>query len=257
MAFSTYDYQAPNPEQQFQAPAPELTNVSKKLGKAYLYMALGLLVTAVCSFLFALGLAYWMQAAPDSSAPMVTYLILSVVTLVVMLVVPFSMLRKVGTNRSLWPGFITYSVAMGICLSSFILLGVDFYVFGEAFLISALAFGAVGLWGYYSKKDLNRMWMVLGIAGILILIGTLVSMLTFFFAPEASVLLSLVCMAAILLISLIVAAIDAYNIKKILSQGEGNDNLVLYCAFTMYSDFIMIFIRVLYLLIIFTSRNRN
>ena len=99
--------------------------------------------------------------------------------------------------------------------------------------------------------------MVLGIAGILILIGTLVSMLTFFFAPEASVLLSLVCMAAILIISLIVAAIDAYNIKKILSQGEGNDNLVLYCAFTMYSDFIMIFIRVLYLLIIFTSRNRN
>ena len=38
-------------------------------------------------------------------------------------------------------------------------------------------------------------------------------------------------------------------------DGQMNDNLALYCAFTMYSDFIVIFIRVLYVLALTKSND--
>ena len=54
---------------------------------------------------------------------------------------------------------------------------------------------------------------------------------------------------------IVIAAIDTFNIKRILSNGENSSNLTLYCAFMMYSDFISIFIRVLYILLLTTRRD--
>jgi FtsH-binding integral membrane protein len=42
---------------------------------------------------------------------------------------------------------------------------------------------------------------------------------------------------------------------KSVEKGGANQNLALYCAFNMYSDFIVIFVRILYILLI--AKNRN
>ena len=49
---------------------------------------------------------------------------------------------------------------------------------------------------------------------------------------------------------------DIWNIKKICEKGEMSTNLELYCAFTLYVDFIYILIRVLYFLIIIFGNKR-
>ena len=47
---------------------------------------------------------------------------------------------------------------------------------------------------------------------------------------------------------------DIWNIKKICERGAMSNNLALYCAFTLYVDFIYLLIRVLYFLIIIFGR---
>ena len=255
MAFANFnDQQQTSPQQpQFQA---EPANLGKKVGQAYLYMAIGLLITALSSFATGLGFGYWLLNASDPFVPSIVFLAVGIGALVAMFVIPFTMASKLrNPGKSIWPSFVIYSVLMGVFLSYFLVWGVDFYVFAEAFGISALAFAAAGLWGYFSKKDMHRLWLFLGFVGIAILLLTVFSLLTIFVFPAASYLISLGVMFAMVLITIVIAAIDTFNIKRILSNGENSSNLTLYCAFMMYSDFISIFIRVLYILLLTTRRD--
>ena len=56
---------------------------------------------------------------------------------------------------------------------------------------------------------------------------------------------------------LISVATDCFNAKKMLENGQANDNLALYCAYIMYTDFIMIFFRVLYLLALISGDKKK
>ena len=79
--------------------------------------------------------------------------------------------------------------------------------------------------------------------------------LLFVLIPGAALVYDLIFTLALAVVLLIVVAADAYNIKNIIRRGQMNDNLALYCAFTMYSDFIVIFIRVLYVLALSKSND--
>ena len=79
--------------------------------------------------------------------------------------------------------------------------------------------------------------------------------LLFVLIPGAVLVYDLIFTLALAVVLLIVVAADAYNIKNIIRRGQMNDNLALYCAFTMYSDFIVIFIRVLYALALTKSND--
>ena len=116
-----------------------------------------------------------------------------------------------------------------------------------------------GLIGYFSKKDLNRLWLWVGVFSMVVLLTAIVAPLTFFFyfSSSAYLIYDLIMSVVILVMVLVVSAIDSYNIKKILEAGQGGTNIELYCAFSMYSDFIAIFVRVLYLLLILGSRRSN
>ena len=48
-----------------------------------------------------------------------------------------------------------------------------------------------------------------------------------------------------------------YRIRKIAEGGSGSNNLALYCALNLYSDFIVIFLRVLYFVLIASKGNRK
>ena len=255
MAFANFgEPQQQAPEQQpFRA---EPVNLGKKVGQAYLYMAIGLLITALSSLATGLGFGYWLLNASDPFIPSIAFLAIGIGALVGMLAIPFTMASRLrNQSKSIWPGFVVYSLFMGVFLSYFLVWGVDFYVFAEAFGISALAFASAGLWGYFSKKDMNRLWLFIGFVGIAILLLTLFSLLTIFVFPTASYLISLGTMFAMVLVTIVIAAIDTFNIKRILANGENSSNLTLYCAFMMYSDFISIFIRVLYILLLTSRRD--
>ena len=68
-------------------------------------------------------------------------------------------------------------------------------------------------------------------------------------------IIDFVCFALILLVT----AIDMHNIKKIVdsSQGMNGNNLAIYCAYCLYVDFINILIRVVYYVLLLTSKKKN
>jgi|SRR5574344_290797 len=51
--------------------------------------------------------------------------------------------------------------------------------------------------------------------------------------------------------------LDMYNIKKIASYGSSDNNIALYCALNLYGDFIILFIRVLYFVMLAGGRNKD
>lgn len=256
MAFDSYSGYEQKPV--FEQKSP-VSSVGKALGRSYLYMGIALLVTALVAFVVGYGMTFWMTTS-SSTVPFYVLMAAIIVSFIGMMIISFAMVKRLNSSgKSLWPGFIAYSVLMGICLSSFIIAGIDFLVVGEAFGISALAFLSVGLIGYFSKKDLNRLWLWVGVFSMVVLLTAIVAPLTFFFyfSSSAYLIYDLIMSVVILVMVLVVSAIDSYNIKKILEAGQGGTNIELYCAFSMYSDFIAIFVRVLYLLLILGSRRSN
>ena len=72
---------------------------------------------------------------------------------------------------------------------------------------------------------------------------------------EQNVTLSWVVSLLIFGFLMLITLYDVNRIKRIAENGMGaNNNLVYYCAYILFSDFIAILIRVIYYLAIFTRR---
>lgn len=239
-------------------------NTSKTLAKTFGYMAIGLVITTVVAL--GLGALFAYLLFPDYSfgdsslntTAFIVYIAVMIVSLVALVVNSFAMNVVLAKGkRSIWPHFILFSALMGVFLSSFLVLGVDFGVIAEAAGVSALAFGILFLIGYFSKKDLNIAafigWSVLCMVG---LFGILFFIL-FLLIPEAYLIYNLIYCGVFGIVMLISVAADCFNVKRILDRGHANNNLALYCAYIMYSDFIMIFIRILYWMILLSGNKKK
>ena len=110
---------------------------------------------------------------------------------------------------------------------------------------------------YLSKGSLN----FLGVIGIGLLIGAAliglvgwIFILTGFLGAYMHLywIVSFISFAAIMFITIW----DMWRIKKIAEAGEMNDNLALFCAFTLYVDFIYLFLRVLRFVAYLFARRR-
>jgi FtsH-binding integral membrane protein len=231
---------------------------SRLLGRVFGYMALGLGVTAIVSLIISLIFAGWISKDPNNPAIGNVYLGLvigsGIALLIDTLVMHFVMLRG---KHSLWVPYILYTALMGIFLSSFVLAGVDFWVFAEAFGLTALVFLIMFFIGYFSPANLNILGMVaLGLLFSFLFIGGFFG-LFYLIAGNVGAYYWYEFVASIVLavFILIIVAVDGYNIKKISQQGAVSNNLALYMAFSMYTDFISIFIRILYLLLVLKNKN--
>ena len=244
-------------------------STSKAIGKVFLYMGVALLVTALVAVgvgaLFAGWLTNWTfdysvfrnigTAFEASRTPWIVYFASVIVSFIGMLICTVALGRAAATGRhSAWPAFIVYSIFMGITLSIILIAGIDFVTIGEAFGISAGAFAIMGFIGYKSKRNLNILGMVAWTALIMVLISGLIFGLIFAFNRAAFNVFNIVYTAIVLVIFLILTAVDMYNVKRIVEKGADSKNLCLFCAFTLYTDFINIFIRVLLLLAKLKSR---
>lgn len=241
----------------------EYVTSSKAFGKILLYMGIGLLLTAAvaigvsaffCGWLTNWSYDYAVFQNLENSfnanrTPFIVYFASVIVSFVGILVTGVVMAVTVAKGkRSPWPPYIIYATFMGILMSIFLVAGIDFITIGEAFGISAAAFVIMGVIGYFSKRNLNFLVMVL-FAGVMMFgLAGLVMALFYWRDPAAFSIWNLVYTGAVLLLLLVMVAADTYNIKKIVSQGNATKNMCVYCAYVMYTHFINIFIRVLILL---------
>lgn len=245
--------------------ATDKRSVNTLIGRVYGRMFFNLILTAVIAIGMGLLFNLWIFGTLSISEDLGnietingTGVIVLFATLIVssiaLLVMSFVVHGRAFRGKSLAvPSFI-YCVLMGLVLSSLVIF-VPWPVLGITFAITSGIYGLMFLISYFSKGSLNALGIIgIGLligAGILSLIGW-VFMLTGFLGAYMNLywIISLLCFAAIMFITIW----DMWRIKQIAQEGEMNDNLVLYCAFILYVDFIYLFMRVLRIVLYFVSR---
>ena len=181
-------------------------------------------------------------------------LIITAVALLIMsFVLPITFAR--GKHNILVP-LIIYVVLMGILLSTFTFL-VEPIILVESFGITSVIFGVMALLGYLSKGRLAGIGTILlGLllgAGLLALINFL--MILFGGISQTNVTISWIVSFLIFGFLMLMTLWDVARINAIASKGyESGNNLIYYCAYILYSDFIAILIRVIYYMAILTRK---
>jgi len=216
------------------------------LSKVYGYVAVGLLLTAIIAFVVG---AMFAKAFHDQDSEIVLskYFYLMVVAGIALLIDTIVMRIILNRGRrSGWIPYLIYCSLFGIFLSTFVTVGIPFQLFGEAFAISGLIFFILFLVGYFSPINMNIIGSIATalLLGVL-LIGCLFLLFTFI-NPELYTIYDVLTSGGILIYMTIMIAVDAYNIKRYASFGGEDTNLILHCAVSLYTDFLYVFVRVLY-----------
>jgi FtsH-binding integral membrane protein len=228
--------------QSFVDPVQDRTIVQAQqqyLSKVYGWMVGGLLLTG--------GTAWWVAITPavlQTIMGMMLFLILAEFGLVIYL---SARIGKMSKNAAIL-SFLTFSFINGLTLSVILLIYTEESIY-TTFIITAVMFGAISLYGFTTKKSLSAMgsFMFMGLIGIII--ASVVNMFI-----ESSAL-----NFAISIIGVIVfAGLTAWDTQKLkemyMIQYQGNDmetKGAIIGALTLYLDFINLF---LFLLRLFGNR---
>jgi uncharacterized protein len=235
----------------------EKAKAELSLVKVYLWFALGLLITGAVS----LALPYIMAAfVNDQNAELIADVYIGMMVASIILLLPAMIIIHIQSFRKNTPliltSYIIYAIAMGVLLSVIFLdflssasgiqtLCIAFFVTGGVFLLC-------GLFGALTKKhDLKLVYPIV----MSVILGVLVISLVNIFIGSSVVywVTDFVLFGVII----IVAMLDNHQIHKFADSGcfENATNLAIYCAFTIYSDFIWIFIRLVYYISLFKGKN--
>lgn len=239
------------------------SSVSLNLSKVFLWMVLALAVTGLVAF-FLPDLLILMANKFNWPALVLgnVYLGLTIASAILLLPSVFFLSWKVWRPKTVWMSicFIAYSVFMGVLISSIFMdvfagssSSADFInTVGISFFITAGAFLLMALFGFITKKSLSI--LVPFILSLVVGVIT-ISLVNFFLQSE---MVYWITDFVIFGIILIVTAIDINHVKKIADSGgfASGTNLAIYCAYTLYVDFINIFLRVLYYVMASRSRKK-
>ena len=233
---------------------PTVRNDSKtfNLGKVFGIMFVWLIITAGIAFLGGYLFARWLIAdVENASRGLLVSLVVSGITLLVLtFIIQFWALRR---DRGMIVLSSLYVLCMGVLCSS-LTLYIDWRILGIALGITSAIFGVLAAIGLIAK-NVRPMAMV----GWMVLIGALfVSLFTWIFSlvfqftnPALLWIIDFAIFGAMLLLIIV----DMNQIGRICERGEMSRNLTLYCALTLYTDFVYIFIKIAYYLAVATSRN--
>ena len=225
--------------------------------KIFAYMFMYLAITAVVAFAggFALYSALNNAKATGNDVAISNIItayyglmIASAITLIILVfVINFVVIR--GKHSVLVPSII-YAVLVGVLFSSLTIF-IDWRIIGSAFGITCGVFGRMTLIALFTKGNMSPLLML----GFGLIIGSGIIALVNFFMRSSTLywVVSFAIFAAIMFISMF----DIWNIKKICERGAMDKNLSYYCAFNMYVDFINIFIRVLYFLVLIYGKSKQ
>ena len=253
--FSSFDNENKQTTQTY-----DLTDKQSKgvfLTKVFGWMFICLLITTVVAAGLGYGFMYLLESTgynQDLVTGMIVVLIASVIALLVMsFVLPITFIR--GKHNIIVPLMI-YVVLMGIMLSTFTWL-FEPIILAEAFGITSLIFGLMALLGYLSKGRVAGIGVIM--LGLLLGAG-LLSIINFLMIlgggiSQDNITISWIVSLAIFAFLMFMTLWDVARISKIAEKGSNSgNNLIYYCAYILYSDFIALLVRVIYYLAIFTRR---
>lgn len=203
------------------------------ISKSFLYLMAGLGVTAVAAFAAPTVMAGWLMRGQYN------YILLFVAELAIVIVSNIAISKNnVALSAVL---FTLYSYITGS------LLGIIFWAYeltsvGTVFLMTALMFGIMAVFGMVTKRDLSSIGNICLMGLIGIIIATLVNVL-FIRNGMFDLIVSVIGIG-------IFVALTAYDMQKIkrrvaYSNGENAQVLALSGAFELYLDFVNIFPRLL------------
>ena len=205
--------------------------------KTFLWMVLGLLVT------FGVAVGCWLTDATLYAVYYIPYVHL--IVLIATVVISFTMVRRlekmaVGTAIGL---FVLFSALFGFTLSIYLLA---FHVTSVVlcFLLTAVYFGALAAYGYFTKRDLSNLRTILFSGLIFLIIFGLLSM----FIPALDVFDRVVCMIGIA-VFLGYTAYDTQKIKAFYNYYSASPDMLakasIFSALQLYLDFINLFLYLL------------
>lgn len=229
-------------ERQLEVNTTRSTN--KALGKTFGWMAIALLVT------FAVGIvgAFLLNSVMSLDVYLGLLIGASIIQFILIFVIQYTGMLSKKVGAIIVP-FMLYSVCMGIILSSVIVL-TEVKSIIVAFGATLACFSLMALVGYFSKSNLNVMWMIAMGLGL----GAIVLSLTNWLIGYNDTLSWIVSFALFAFI-LLVTIVDVSRFKKVAESGQMTENLAIYFAFNIYYDFIMIFLRVLQFIVYASRKN--
>lgn len=214
------------------------TGVAQLVKNVYMWMTLALGVTGVVALAVA-GSEQLMLSLFSNSA--IFWVLLIAEIGLVFYISARIMKISFATATTL---FMLYSVINGVVLSALFALYTKASV-ASAFFVTAGTFGAMSLYGYFTKRDLSSIGNILFMALIGLIIATVVNI---FFASDT---LYWVITYAGVLIFVGLTIYDTQKIKRMLYGMEINETsqkLALLGALTLYLDFINLFLYLLRIL---------
>jgi FtsH-binding integral membrane protein len=210
--------------------------------KVYNWMALALFVTGL--------VAYFTASSPQminaiTGSKLIFYgLLIGELLLVIYLT---SAIQKLSQNMVI-TGFLIYSVLNGLTMSVIFLVYTSNSI-ATTFYVTAGTFGAMSLYGYYTKKDLTS----IGNIAIMALIGIIIASIVNMFLKNEMMYWIITYLGVAVFVAL--TAYDTQKLKEIGSKGfvngENMEKMSILGALTLYLDFINLF---LFLLRIFGDR---
>lgn len=211
--------------------------------KVYNWMALALFITGLVS--------YFVASSPEIlniivGSKLVFYGILIAELLLVIYLT--RSIQKLSQNMVI-TGFLIYAVLNGLTMSIIFLIYTSNSI-ATTFYVTAGTFGAMSLYGYYTKKDLTS----LGNMAMMALIGIIIASVVNIFLQNEMMYWIVTYLGVAVFVGL--TAYDTQKLKELGSKGFVNDESMektsILGALTLYLDFINMF---LFLLRIFGNRN--
>lgn len=214
------------------------------LKRVYVRMFIGLLISAFC----ALGMASSVPAMQFVFGNQLVFWGIFIAMLAMAFIIP-ARLMKMSTTTC-FALFCVFSALMGVWLAPIFIayrLGTIVYTF----FITAGTFGAMSVYGYFTKSDLSKIGTYLMMA----LLGLIIASVVNIFLKSSSMewIISIVGV-------LIFTGLTAWDTQQIKRMAAGNfepqlaDKLATMGAFNLYLDFINLF---LFLLRIFGGGSRD
>lgn len=225
------------------------TGIGRFYGHLYGMMGLGLVVTAVVTYL--LGVVFQTQYLTFISTNQIFYYVAMFLPLIFVL---FASSAKSAQNPArATTMFLLMAASEGTTLSLFMLMFKSSTAIA-ALLVTAVIFGTMSIVGIYGKRDLSRA----GSIAFMFLIGAvLMSFLNFFMHSTG---MAMILNYIILGVFIVLVAYDNQRLKQMYSYAEAEGDvavrsLAVQGAIMLYLDFLNLFITILQIFGIGDSRN--
>ena len=246
------------------------------LGSIFLYMAIGVIITAVISLVLGYFLNQWWEntaSNPELQWKLsVGFIIVLIVTFIATLIIPYVVQRGARKKAAVhvWVPYIIYSIIFGLFFSSFSFL-LSPTLLGLAFGLTAIIYLTMGLIGYFSKGKLRFVHiMLIGlVVGLVLLLVVFVFLSVFasFFATlfwggvppllfGTIDILSMIIIGFIFLYTCFNAILSVNNLRKATKSVQMLHNEKVFFAFVLYSQYTTMLMVVIRVLLILVARRR-